>query len=234
MYYFDYAATHPFTCNKYLIEKLKVEPKENEIFGNPSSSHELGFKSANILKKSREIIGNCLDCHPKEIIFTSGGTESDNMALKGVMLKYKPEEAELITSTIEHPAILNTCKQLEKLGYIVKYVKPSKRGVVNVEDIEQEITDKTKLISIMAVNNEIGTIQPIHEIAKIAHKNNILFHTDAVQSIGAFKLYLSRNPYIDMASFSGHKFGSLKGTGILYKKKRCRIRTFNLWWRTRK
>lgn len=215
MYYFDYAATYPLTLNYVLMRILMELSEKLEMFGNPSSSHELGFKSAQILEKSREIIGNHLDCSPKEIIFTSGGTESDNMALKGVMLKYKSEEAELITSTIEHPAILNTCKQLERLGYTIKYVKPNIEGIVDAKDIEKEITDKTKLISIMAVNNEIGTIQPIYEIAKIAHKNNILFHTDAVQSIGCVDLFLSE---VDMASFSGHKFGSLKGTGILYKK----------------
>lgn len=136
------------------------------------------------------------------------------MALKGIMLKYKPG-TELITSTIEHPAILQTCKQLERFGYKIHYIKPNNRGYVNVNDIKNKINNKTKLISIMTINNELGTRQNIYEISRIAHEKGILFHTDAVQALGKIDLDLST---IDMASFSGHKIGALKGVGFLYKK----------------
>lgn len=213
--YFDYAATVPlsdFSNISYLLEEYKEQPS---MFGNPSCTHELGFKSSKWLQKSRKIIAHILNCSPEEIIFTSGGSESDNMAIKGIMLKYKPSEAEMITSQIEHPAVLNTCRQLEKWGYIIKYIKPNKYGTINPEDIEKEVNSKTKLISIMAINNELGTLEPIYSIAHLAHTHGITFHTDAVQSVGNIDLNLST---IDMASFSGHKFGGLKGTGFLYKK----------------
>lgn len=212
MNYFDYASTHPI--NIEILEKCILE-RDNGIFNNPSSTHEEGIKAADLLLKARQKIANILKCSMDEIIFTSGGSESDNTALKGIMLKYKPEEAELITSTIEHPAILQTCKQLERLGYTVRYVKPNNKGYVNVENIREQINSKTKLISIMTINNELGTLQNIYEIAHLAHTRGILFHTDAVQALGKIDLNLDT---IDMASFSGHKVGALKGTGFLYIK----------------
>lgn len=212
MYYFDYASTCPI--NKKVFD-LCIEQLENGIFNNPSSTHEEGIKASDFLKKSRNIIASILKCSDNEVIFTSGGSESDNMALKGIMLKYKPEEAELITSTIEHPAILQTCKQLERFGYKIHYIKPDNRGHVNVNDIKNKINNKTKLISIMTINNELGTRQNIYEISRIAHEKGTLFHTDAVQALGKIDLDLST---IDMASFSGHKIGALKGVGFLYKK----------------
>ena len=212
-YYFDYAATAPVNTNiiKYILNSYPSE----FLFGNPSSNYQDGIKAKELLEESRDLIARSLNCKNSNICFTSGGSESDNMALKGIMLQYKPEDAELITSQIEHPAVLNTCKELEQLGYTVHYVKPDSYGYIDPRKIENEICTKTKLISIMAVNNEIGTIEPINDIANIAHKYNILFHSDMVQGIGLYDMNLTN---IDLASFSGHKFGAIKGIGFLYKK----------------
>lgn len=207
--YFDYAATYPLD-RKIFRKCWKMRNKG--IFGNPSSVHGDGINAKRILEQAREKIANTLNCKPNEIIFTSGGSESDNMAIKGVMLKYKPSEAELITSTIEHPAILETCHQLEKWGYKIRYVKPNYKGLIMPDQVEKLINNKTKLISIMAVNNELGTQQVIYTLAALAHKYGILFHTDGVQSVG--KRYYNLIQQLDMVSFSSHKFGGLKGTRI--------------------
>ncbi len=211
--YFDYAATAPI--NLGILNEILSDYNKELLFGNPSSTHVNGILSKELLEQSRIDISEILGCDKEEIFFTSGGTESDNMALKGIMLRYSNKNAQLITSVIEHPAILNTCKELEKMGYVVRYVKPDENGVINPMDIKELITPDTKLISIMAVNNEIGTIEPINEIAKTAHDNGVLFHSDMVQGVGLYDIDLSN---IDLASFSGHKFGAIKGTGILYKK----------------
>lgn len=218
--YFDYAATAP--VNAEILDNILSNYNTDILFGNPSSTHTNGILAREILEQARIDISELLGCQANEIFFTSGGTESDNMALKGVMLKYKvspyyhfENNAQLITSTIEHPAILNTCKELEKLGYTIHYVKPDENGIINPKDVERLINPATKFISIMAVNNEIGTIEPINEIAKIAHDHNVLFHSDMVQGVGLYNIDLSN---VDLASFSGHKFGAIKGTGILYKK----------------
>lgn len=209
--YYDYAATAPL--NKKIFEEVYDRYKD-VIFGNPSANHIGGSETSKLLKEARLMIANKFGCEPEEIIFTSGGSESDNLAIKGIMLKYRPGDAELITSTIEHPAILETCKQLERWGYTIKYVNPDNYGFIKPEDIENLITSKTKLISIMAVNNEVGSYQNLFDIYKIAKEHNILFHTDSVQA------YNDNNSFIcDMASFSAHKFGGLKGTGFLYKRK---------------
>lgn len=210
--YFDYSATA--LPNIEVIQLLlEVLPKEY-LFGNPSSNHDNGINAKILLENARKLIAESLHCQSSEIYFTSGGSESDNLALKGFMSNFE-KNAELITSTIEHPAILNTCKELEKIGYKIKYIKPDSYGYINIKDIEEQITTNTKLISIMSVNNEFGVIEPINEIAKLAHKHNIIFHSDMVQGVGLYNINVSN---IDMASFSGHKFGAIKGTGILYKK----------------
>ena len=211
--YFDYAATAP--VNAEILDNILSNYNTDILFGNPSSTHTNGILAKEILEQARIDISEILGCNKEEIFFTSGGTESDNMALKGIMLRYSKNNAQLITSAIEHPAILNTCKELEKLGYIIHYVKPDENGIINPKDVEQLINPATKLISIMAINNEIGTIEPINEIAKIAHDHNVLFHSDMVQGVGLYNIDLSN---VDLASFSGHKFGAIKGTGILYKK----------------
>lgn len=211
--YFDYAATAP--VNAEILDNILSDYNTDVLFGNPSSTHTNGILAREILEQARIDISELLGCQANEIFFTSGGTESDNMALKGIMLRYSKNNVQLITSTIEHPAILNTCKELEKLGYTIHYVKPDENGIINPKDVERLINPATKLISIMAINNEIGTIEPINEIAKIAHDHNVLFHSDMVQGVGLYNIDLSN---VDLASFSGHKFGAIKGTGILYKK----------------
>ena len=211
MKYFDYAATAP--VNLEVVNNVLKKYGQN-AFGNPSSTHYTGQEAKTLLEQARKNIAEILKCKSSNIIFTSGGSESDNMALKGIMLKYKPQKAELITTTIEHPAILNTCKELEKLGYKIHYVKPRFNGVVIKSDIEKYINKKTKLISVMAVNNEVGTIQFVNEIGYLAHKYDILFHSDFVQGVGVVNIDLEN---IDLASFSAHKFGGLKGTGFLFK-----------------
>lgn len=212
--YFDYPSTYPL--NRRLAQWLYLTYEDKGIFGNPSSINNSGINAKNILNDARFIIADTLSCKPEEIIFTSSGSESDNMAIKGVMLKYKPGEAEMITTTVEHSAILETCKQLERFGYTIHYVKPDKNGLINANEVEDLINNKTKLISMMYVNNETGAIQNIKLFANIAHKHNILFHTDAVQSVGKVPLVPIQN--YDLVSFSGHKFGGMTGTGFLYKK----------------
>lgn len=210
--YFDYAATG--LPNTEIINNVLRIYSEEFLFGNPSSNHYIGIESKKLLTKAREKIASILKCLPEEIFFTSGGTESDNLAIEGTMLRFG-KQAQMITSEIEHPAVLNTCKKLSKLGYIIHYVKPDENGCIDPNAVEKLINSSTKLISIMSVNNEIGTIEPIKEIARIAHRHDILFHSDMVQGVGLYDIDLKD---IDLASFSCHKFGSLKGIGILYKK----------------
>lgn len=212
MKYFDYAAT-ALPNVSILQDILKMYPSEY-LFGNPSSSHNNGINANHLLQDARDLIAKLLKCKSSDVYFTSGGSESDNTVLKGYMLQF-PKGSELIVSSIEHPAILNTCRELEQLGYVVKYVSPDIKNTITVANIEKLITNKTKLISVMSVNNETGVINPVNEIANLAHRNNIVFHSDMVQGVGLYDIDLSN---IDMASFSGHKFGAVKGTGILYKK----------------
>ena len=217
MKYFDYAAT-ALPNTDILKEILSSYPKEY-LFGNPSSNHNNGINARVLLEDARKLIARHLKCQSSEIYFTSGGSESNNTALKGYMLQF-PKGSELIISSIEHPSILNTCKELKQLGYVVKYVSPDIRNTITVKNVERLITNKTKLISVMSVNNETGVINPINEIANLAHKNNVAFHSDMVQGVGLYNIDLSN---IDIASFSGHKFGAIKGTGILYKKNNIKL-----------
>lgn len=209
--YLDCAATAPI--NIQILNRVLKEYPAGYLFGNPSSIHYDGIKAKEILEKAREIIAHELNCKTSEIYFTSGGSESNNTALKGIMLKYKPNEAEMITSEIEHPSILNTCKELSQMGYTIRYVKPDKVGEVKKEQIENLINPKTKLISIMSVNNELGT-RTCGDFMSLKKKYpDIVFHSDKVQAF-----IDSSIEGLDMASYSGHKFGSVKGIGILYKK----------------
>ena len=207
--YFDVAATTPID--------LKVIDIMNEInskyFGNPSSIHFFGQKTHNIIEKSRKLFSEYLGCLPSEIVFTSGGTESNNIALNGIL---NPGD-HFITSSYEHPAILNVAKNLELKGINVTYVKPCSNGIISASQIKEEICDKTRLVSIMALNNELGTINPIHEISEICKSNNVLFHSDAVQLIGKRKFNLIDS--IDLLSIGAHKFYGPKGIGALYIKK---------------
>lgn len=220
--YLDYAATSP--TKKEVLEIMI--PYFSEKFGNPSSLHRFGQETRAVIDKARKQVAKFLNCHPTEIIFTSGGTEADNFALRGI-LKFQTSgsKSHIITSSVEHHAVLHTCQDLEKKGLAeVTYIPVDKYGKVSVDDIQKAIRKNTVLISIMYANNEIGTIEPIREIGKMIEKENlkslshILFHTDAVQAIGYLNCDV-KYLHTDMLSLSAHKFGGPKGIGVLYAKK---------------
>ncbi len=195
----------------------------NSEYGNSSSAHDMGIKALEIIDECREKIAAYINCEPSEIIFTGSGTESDNIALLGFAHLKKADECHIIVSEIEHSAILNTAKELEREGYSVSFAKVNREGIIDLDYLESIITEKTKIISIMYANNETGAIQPIKEISEITTKRNIVFHTDAVQYIG--KGYIDvKKTEIEMLSASGHKFHAPKGVGFLYLKKGIQIK----------
>ena len=215
--YFDVAATTPID-----LKVLKVMSDINSnYFGNPSSIHSFGQKAHNIIEKSRKTFAQYLGCDSSEIIFTSGGTESNNIALNGTLQKGD----HFITSSYEHPAILNVAKNLEKKGIEITYIKPTNDGIITLDSIEKELKENTKLISIMYLNNELGTINPINEISSMCKNNKILFHSDAVQYIGKDKFDFNNNS-IDLLSIGAHKVYGPKGIGALYIKKGITLKPF--------
>lgn len=215
MIYFDNSAT-----TKVHPEVLTTYTKVSEaIWGNPSSLHKMGENAYNLLEQSRAQIAELLGCQKEEIFFTSGGTEGDNWAIKGTALEKGIYGKHLITTQVEHPAVLNSMKQLEKLGFEVTYLPVDENGRVSVEELEQALRKDTILVSVMAVNNEVGTIQPIKEIAQVlADHPKVHFHVDAVQAVGKGLTDLIMDERVDLVTFSGHKFHAPRGVGFLYKK----------------
>ena len=194
-------------------------------YGNPSSIYKLGRENRKVVEESREKVAEILNCKPDEIYFTSGGSESDNTAIRGIAYSYKNKGNHIITSKIEHPAVLETCKELEKEGFEVSYIGVGEKGIINLEELKNAIKPTTTLITIMFANNEIGTIQPIEEIGKIAKEHNIIFHTDSVQAVGNIEIDVEKLN-IDSLSLSAHKFYGPKGIGVLYVKKEIKFNKF--------
>lgn len=214
MIYFDNSAT---TKSDSTVLQTYQSVSE-KYFGNASSLHSLGEQSQQLLNQSRKQIAQLLDVQKSEIYFTSGGTEGDNWAIKGTAIEKMNYGRHLITSSTEHPAVIKSMEQLESLGWDVTYLPVDNKGKITIEDLETAITKETVLVSLMAVNNETGSLQPLNEVGKILEKYpSIHFHVDAVQAIGKIDLELNTSR-IDMAVFSGHKFHAPKGTGFMYVK----------------
>ncbi|MBR1607238.1 MAG: cysteine desulfurase NifS [Clostridia bacterium] len=219
--YMDNAATT--AVSPAVLEKML--PYFTDVYGNASSIHGTGRDARRALEEARRKVAAVLNCKPNEVYFTSGGSESDNWAIKGTAFAQRKKGNHIITSAIEHHAVLHTCQWLEKQGFTVTYVSVDEFGQVNPADVEKAITDQTILISIMAANNEIGTLQPIKEIAAVAHQHHVLFHTDAVQAVGAIPVDVQEIG-CDMLSLSAHKFHGPKGVGVLYIRQGTRIDNF--------
>lgn len=219
--YLDHSAT-TYTDKEVLNEMM---PYFTEIYGNGSSQHSFGRDAITAIDRARETIAKCINAKANEIYFTSGGTESDNWAIKGTAYSHKDKGNHIISSKIEHPAAIQSLKSLEKEGFEVTYLDVSKEGIIDINQLESAITDKTILITIMMANNEMGAIQPIAEIGKIAKEHKIAFHTDAVQAAGALEIDVNKLN-VDMLSMSAHKFYGPKGVGILYKRNGLKIKRF--------
>lgn len=219
--YLDYSATTPVK-EEVLKEMI---PYFTEKFGNPSSLYDRGLEAKDAVNHAREQVAALINADPSEVYFTAGGTEADNWAVFGVADKLKEKGNHIITTKIEHHAMLHSCEFLEKHGYEVTYLGIDENGRISLEELENAITDKTILISVMMVNNEIGTVQPIKEIGKIAKAHKIIFHTDAVQALGNVPIDV-KDMGIDLMSMSSHKIYGPKGEGALFMRKGLRISNY--------
>lgn len=220
--YLDHSATTPVRPE---VAEIMMEYM-TEKFGNPSSVHSFGREAKEALEKARSQVAGLIKAQPEEITFTSGGTEADNLAIIGAAFQYADKGQHIITSAVEHHAVLHTCEHLERIGFEVTVLPVDEYGIIRVEDLRQAIRDDTILISIMHANNEVGSIQPVAEIGRLAKEKGILFHTDAVQSLGKIPVDVNEMN-IDLLSGSGHKIYGPKGIGFLYIRKGVRLSPLN-------
>lgn len=219
--YFDHSATT--MLDKRVLEEML--PFLSEKYGNASSIYSIGKQSKEAINIARMKVAKALNSNVNEIFFTSGGSESDNMIIKGIAFANKKYGNHIITSSIEHPAVINSCKFLERFGFKVTYVNPDSNGIISPKSIERSITRNTILITIMTANNEIGTIEPIYEIASLAKRYGIYFHTDSVQAIGNIEIDVKKQN-ISALSLSGHKFYGPKGVGVAYINEKVNFMRF--------